>query len=375
MRIAKALVLLCKFGMLVRCALRVRWPWVVQCLGLALCATFDLGEILPIQTWLGSPTAVPSFLREDFDVALTHPVNSAHYLVFCNMLVCGGKRAEAVFAQPGHRTGSLLKSLTSNANVNCTNCASRVVLHADQNARLLVLAGNDRHSSTFTRYGMKCSRLVDAFRKGVFVSALNHRVLGVRPWPVLFSQDHLMRAPAAVILSLAKTPMRELTALKDRWLFAAWGAMYPQLDRSPSCRDRASAREWVTRHAHEPWVHSAVLPASAYWGTLKRHRFMLSPSGLGVQSPKTYESILAGAVPICHARNAAYRRLRDEGWPIVIVDDWGDVNATSMRAWWAGEVTRLDGARRCMMRPTFSAWAVRGGQRIADCMRNESFGA
>jgi len=68
-------------------------------------------------------------------------------------------------------------------------------------------------------------------------------------------------------------------------------------------------------------VHSSVLSASDYWSVLKRHRFILSPSGLGVQSPKTYESILAGAFPICHADNVAYRRLRNEGWPIVIERD------------------------------------------------------
>lgn len=109
-------------------------------------------------------------------------------------------------------------------------------------------------------------------------------------------------------MSLAKIATPELTASTDKWVFVA-------------CRDRTSAREWMTRHAHGSWVHSVVLSASEYWGILKRHRFFVSPSGLGVQSPKTYASILAGAVPICNAQNEAYRRLRNEGWPIVIECD------------------------------------------------------
>ena len=247
----------------------------------------------------------------------------------------------------------------ANAYLKCTNCASPVALHADKRMRLLVLAGNDRHSSKFARYGVKLPELVDAFRKGVLVAALDRHVLGVRPWPHLFTQGHLARAPADVIEAVASTPMSELIASKDKWLFAAWGAMYPQLDRSPSCRDRTSARERVTQHAHESWVHSSVLSASDYWSVLKRHRFILSPSGLGVQSPKTYESILAGALPICHADNVAYRHLRNEGWPIVIVHDWKVVNETSMSAWWEGMMPRLSAARRCLLRPTFSKWAVR----------------
>ena len=99
------------------------WHWFVRVLGLALGAAFDFGELLLIQTWFGCPTAVPSFLCEDFDVTLTYPVFRAYH--------SGGMRAEAVFAKPGHRTGSLLNLLTPNARVKCTNCASRVVLRAD----------------------------------------------------------------------------------------------------------------------------------------------------------------------------------------------------------------------------------------------------
>ena len=44
---------------------------VVRRLGL------ELVELLLVQTWFGPPTAVPSFMREDFDVALAHPVSRA----------------------------------------------------------------------------------------------------------------------------------------------------------------------------------------------------------------------------------------------------------------------------------------------------------
>ena len=213
-----------------------------------------------------------------------------------------------------------------------------------------------------------------AFRKGVLVAALDRRPLhGVRPWPQLFTQEYLART-AGGIVRLASTPTSLLIASKDKWLFAAWETVYPHFDRSASCRDRTSARVWVTQHANDSWVSASVVSATEYWRVLKRHRFIISPSGLGVQSPKTYEAILAGALPICHHDNVAYRTLRDEGWPIVIVKDWTEINEAALSAWWEVMSPRLGAARRCLLRPTFSQWAIRRGQRIADCMRHESGG-
>ena len=62
-----------------------------------------------------------------------------------------------------------------------------------------------------------------------------------------------------------------------------------------------------------------------------------------MQSPKTYESILAGAVPICRERKAAYRRLCNEGvgWPIVIVRDRIEIIETFMCAWWEDTMLRV----------------------------------
>jgi len=84
--------------------------------------------------------------------------------------------------------------------------------------------------------------------------------------------------------------------------------------------------------------------------------------------PKTYEALLVGAVPICHADNVAYSLLRDEGWPIVTVRGWEEVTKTALGAWWEAMMPRLGAARRCLLRPTFSQWAIHGACRITDCL-------
>jgi hypothetical protein len=162
--------------------------------------------------------------------------------------------------------------------------------------------------TVFKRYDINLAKLSENFPNGVFASALNRVIFGVRVWPVLFTRGHLRRLPAEELDNALHTPMRQLHDEKDRWLFAAWGALYPNFDRSKNCRDRVDAVRWLqSQNGSISWLNHAKVPADRYLSELRKYRFILSPGGLGVQSPKTFEALLAGVVPVYHAMNLAYR--------------------------------------------------------------------
>jgi len=325
-------------------------------------------DLLPVQRWVQRDVPPPAFLRDDFDVALTHAVNHPATLgLICRPRVCAGFTVRTVFAQPGHEAGRRLADLATGRPVNCSTCNAQAVLARDASQRVLVLAGNDRRASTLARFGIHLHELPRVFGKAVLVAALDRTLPGVRAWPQLFTHGHLQRLPQSRLRAMVRTPMADLRRGKSRWLFASWGALYPQLDRSPSCPDRAAARAWLRGVGSAAWVHASEVAPDSYLDVLAAHRFMLSPSGLGVQSPKTYEALLTGTIPICHASNVAYRRLRDDGWPFVVVSNWSDVNSSSMRAWWRYHSRKLDSVRKCMLRPGFAHWAVDRARPVRSC--------
>lgn len=59
------------------------------------------------------------------------------------------------------------------------------------------------------------------------------------------------------------------------------------------------------------------------WNFMKDYKFIISPHGRGLDSHRTYESVLLGCVPIVRSStlDPIYKDL-----PILIVEDWTDVN-------------------------------------------------
>jgi hypothetical protein len=216
------------------------------------------------------------------------------------------------------------------------------------NASVLVVAGNDRSLRQARRWGLDVRLAVRAFRR-VYWETMNVANEAIRPFPCMFSALYARDVGEAMMRRAAQ---RANVSDKPSLLLAVWGQYEPQLDSSPNCRDRGAARQWVTRHQHEPWVSSTKLAPVAYWDALPRYQFVLSPSGLGVQSSKTFEALTALAIPIVHSSNVAYRRLRAEGWPLAMVDDWEEITPERMRAWRAAMAPDLARARECMHAPT-----------------------
>jgi hypothetical protein len=237
-------------------------------------------------------------------------------------------RPSSIFVSLGHRTSKVLHEIMKTENLSET---------------VLWVGGSDRRLTAARHYGMNLKSVVSAF-KTVYWEAMNKPYSRIRPAPTLFTDRYMKDAGYAATKAVESANVYT----KTKWLFSAWGHYQPQLDRSPNCKDRGEAVRWVNTHANESWLDHNRTHPTTYWATLAEHRFSLSPSGLGLQSSKTFEAIATLTVPICHRSNLAYVRLAQEGWPLVIVDTWDWVTLDNMTIWWHTYAPNMVHARRCM---------------------------
>ena len=128
-------------------------------------------------------------------------------------------------------------------------------------------------------------------------------------------------------------------------MLAAWGAVWSKASTTARLPGRAAAADLCARRGGEAWLDCGAVAREGWWAALAGHKFMLDPAGHGVQSPKWYEALLAGAVPVC-LREPAFEALADAGWPMVLVDAWDDVaDAAARDRWWASAGPRLAALR------------------------------
>lgn len=128
-------------------------------------------------------------------------------------------------------------------------------------------------------------------------------------------------------------------------MLAAWGAVWSKASTTARLPGRAAAADLCARRGGEAWLDCGAVAREDWWAALAGHKFMLDPAGHGVQSPKWYEALLAGAVPVC-LREPAFEALAAAGWPMVLVDAWDDVaDAAARDRWWASAGPRLAALR------------------------------
>jgi hypothetical protein len=75
-----------------------------------------------------------------------------------------------------------------------------------------------------------------------------------------------------------------------------------------------------------------------YLEDLRRHRFVLCPQGNGLDTHRTWETLLMGSVPvIAHSTlDGLYA-----GLPVVLVDDWDVIDEALLQGAWKQYVDRL----------------------------------
>jgi hypothetical protein len=103
-------------------------------------------------------------------------------------------------------------------------------------------------------------------------------------------------------------------------------------DATPRCRDtilanftlgndrfgqRAAALSNINRQLLN--IRQEILPRTELWKLMRRHTFVLSPFGMGMDCHRTWEALCLGCIPIVMTN--ALSRIFDD-LPILIVDDW-----------------------------------------------------
>ena len=182
---------------------------------------------------------------------------------------------------------------------------------------VLVFGGGDRKISSQNARDLVTVR--EGFQ-AVFYEAYDEPVAGVGVMPKGLREPYIRAQETAIQEALGYDGPRELNVL------AAWGRWYPHLDSL--IEDRRLARDYVRSSSV---VEELMLEPADYWRKLSRSSFMMCPEGTGVQTPKMAEAILAGCIPICRP-NPAFVELFERGVPIVLVEDWRDIDFLDLAA-------------------------------------------
>jgi len=121
--------------------------------------------------------------------------------------------------------------------------------------------------------------------------------------------------------------VRETSVIKQNFALAAWGKWWPLLDEIPSRKELA---DFVNKTY---WIHHMDVEKDKWWQTLSTYKFMFCPTGAGIQSPKFVEAILCLTVPIVQ-NDTAYFDLYQQGFPIIVVDTWEELEPRKLEKAW-----------------------------------------
>ena len=211
--------------------------------------------------------------------------------------------------------------------------------------RLLYVGGSDARLSGRTKLSgnavtRKALEAAMPWFERVFFEALDVPMAGVNVAPIGLNELYLQELDLNPLLAAADDP----NPTKTRDVLATWGAIWDGAPRE-KIASRAAARRFCERRGHEDWLNCDAVKRSRWWKELPKYRFMLNPTGHGIQSPKWYEALLAGTIPIC-PKEPAFEALRSLGWPMVLVRDWDEVTSAEARqAWWDRLSPRLAALR------------------------------
>lgn len=156
----------------------------------------------------------------------------------------------------------------------------------------------------------------------MFYEAYDRFVDGIEVMPIGL-QEFYLRGHEETILRL----QRQTVAERSPRILAAWGAWWPKLDLR--LEDRKRAREFAQSSA---LVDEGLFDTSGYFERVSLHEFMLAPMGNGIQSPKMFEAWMMGCIPIS-TPNPAVNRLKERGFPIAVIDRWGDIDESVLSEW------------------------------------------
>jgi hypothetical protein len=138
-----------------------------------------------------------------------------------------------------------------------------------------------------------------------------------------FISFYLKRVDAKIIshfVTLVSNP-----EWKKEGVLASWGGVWKHLDNT--LQDRYAAGQFIKEC---DWIEREKLGPVDYWNRLAESKFLLAPSGQGVQAPKLAEAWLMRTIPIVTV-NPCFSDLQQIGFPMLILEKWEDLTLELLR--------------------------------------------
>mmetsp|Transcript_28071 Transcript_28071/g.89228 ORF Transcript_28071/g.89228 Transcript_28071/m.89228 type:complete len:383 (-) Transcript_28071:3-1151(-) len=149
--------------------------------------------------------------------------------------------------------------------------------------------------------------------------------------------------PGSVLWAMHTTEMRCDNATYEYW----------RKGFAIECDSKTSAVSWAaTDAAREAGVEVRSISTPAVkdidlWSAIAKYRFIITPLGKYIQTPKMIEALLLLTVPIVQRGPfSTHDELVHRGFPLVLVDAWAEVTAVKLGKWWQELALRLPSFRR-----------------------------
>lgn len=122
--------------------------------------------------------------------------------------------------------------------------------------------------------------------------------------------------------------IHKASLLKEFLVLAAWGAWWPE--HNQKIQSRIELYDFVNKSS---WIHHRNIDKRFWFQELRRYKFIFNPTGNGIQSSKFAEALLTLTIPIVQ-NVSAYYDLFNQGFPMVLVDDWSEITTERLSLEW-----------------------------------------
>lgn len=200
--------------------------------------------------------------------------------------------------------------------------------------RFLVLGGSDTHLSLTPVMNFVRKISATAYFNRIYYEAMDVHMPNVEAMPIGFTDFYTLSVPPGII----EQALTSVSISEKCDVLVAWGTVWPQLDKRLSWRKALIS--WVEKTA---WIERQHISMDDWYLELAKYRFYVVPDGNGVASPKWAESLLLQTIPIVPPLEY-YKKLRDRGYPFVVVDSWDEITHSNMEKWWSELSSKLEKA-------------------------------
>ena len=184
--------------------------------------------------------------------------------------------------------------------------------------RILVVMGEDTHSSKLS--SDQKNKILNKFST-VFWEANNDPDFLTLPMGLnacYISLNGLEKAEDAIKRAVNKEKTRLMVI--PEWNLLSVSLKNPK--NAVSSRTRLG--QFVDETKQDGFYDFIKIEPRDYYETISNYKFMVCPTGNGIQAPKIFEAILVRTIPIVE-NELCFRQLRDLGIPLLIVENWYDL--------------------------------------------------